>query len=300
MTYLDRFGCLPSLKALSFEGGNVCALSEATDAREWITRYAHSDGYVYPPCANGASGASVFLWRLPATHEISINSAGTDLEEPRYSVVGFVVHLLGLLYGQRCQFHDWWIDGRASVAGQTDHASPADSQVARCVDRALTTWRGWDSTAKLIAINVLFLHARTVQYQHEWERFQAEYQVVDGLYSLAFRSRQMSDRMNGRKRHHGERLEAICHTYGLSEAEERFKYFVKLRNALLHDALWDGRMPGEARSQESFYASLSLHQLSRRAAFAILGMRGDYIASPWWHLGSTRFDLESRASSQAV
>lgn len=229
---------------------------------------------------------------IPASHRLHLDAATAGAEEPRYNAPGFIVHFLGLLYGRRSQFHDWWVDGRSPMRGDIDYAIARTSQLTNCLNRVLERWLTFSIKARLIAINTLFLHSRTVVYRHELERFQAEYQILDALYSLAKESGQLSG--PGKQSHgHATRLKTLCATFGLAEDSARAQYFVDLRNALIHDALWDGRMPGEARSHESVYASLPLHKLTRRAAFAILGLRGEYLISPWWHLGSAYFDLES-------
>jgi hypothetical protein len=290
--YEDRFGFLPELGSLAFEVGAIEPVATLGKAKRWIARYANPDGNVYPPCGRKDSQASVFLWRLPASHRLRLSSAIAEAADPRYSLPGFIVHFLGLLYGRRCQFHDWWVDGRSPVRGDTEYAIGRTAQLADCLNGAVERWLTFSAKAQLIAINALFLHSRTVVYRHEWERFQAEYQILDALYSLAKESGLFAG-LGKRPHGHPERLRVLCATFGLAQDSARARYFVDLRNALIHDALWDGRMPGEARSHDSVYASISLHKLTRRAAFAILGLQGEYLQSPWWHLGSASFDLRS-------
>ena len=72
--------------------------------------------------------------------------------------------------------------------------------------------------------------------------------------------------------------------------QSRVDTIVRLRNDVLHEALWDGRTPGEARSPASVAASMWLDGLSRRVTLALLGLSGQYVRSFWWsrshfHLG---------------
>jgi hypothetical protein len=140
----------------------------------------------------------------------------------------------------------------------------------------------------LVAINCLFLHTHTCVHELEWERFQAEYQVFDAVFALARDTHAIS---RTGVVSHGARLEHLCSEFGIPFDAPKARSMVTLRNDLLHEALWDGRMPGEARSMESAYASYWLHSLSRRALFACLGLRGGYAETAWWGMGTFAFNL---------
>jgi len=119
----------------------------------------------------------------------------------------------------------------------------------------------------------------------EWERFQAEYQVFDALYSIA-RDVGIVSRVP-----HVERIPAMCASFGLPMEATCVATIVRLRNDLLHEALWAGRMPGEARGNEAFHSSFWLDHLSSRLTLALLGINGPYVQSPWWGIISGMFRI---------
>jgi len=121
-------------------------------------------------------------------------------------------------------------------------------------------------------------------YENEWELFQAEYQIVDAVFRIAHKTHQLVD-----PKKHGERIRCLCDFFGIPSDDAKVGHIVKLRNELLHEALWDERMPGEARSPDSLYASIWLHKLTRRLLLAVLGITGTYVQSGWWGMGQTLF-----------
>ena len=206
------------------------------------------------------------------------------MEAARYADAGFPVHLLGFLCGMRCQFYDWWIDGRYWPAIDTDHAAPRVEVLAQVIGRMYDRWRTFGAQQRLVAINALFLQSRTRVYENEWELYQAEYQIFDAVFAVARDTGQVPNPPT-----HGDRIRAMCDHYGIPWEKDKAAFLVQLRNNLIHEALWDGRMPGEARSPESLRASWCLHKLSRRAMLSVLGITGPYVQSAWWGTGRVPF-----------
>jgi hypothetical protein len=292
-TYLDSFGWVPTLPLLEFAIGTVRPLPHIGEIKDRLEQLASPDGYFYGGDEEEKAGPVSFLRRIPASHEIRLPDCASDQSAARYGEAGLLAHLLGLLYGYRVQFFDWWVEGRLRSQSETDHSPPGANHASLCVERALAAWRQWPDRQRTVMINALYLHARADVYQQEWERFQAEYQVVDAVYSVARAVGQLPPPPKRRRDHaHKERMATLCTALGLANDSDKLEAIVALRNELLHEALWDGRMPGEARGEVSFRAPYWLHKFSRRALLATLGLRGTYIGSPWWMLGSFQFDAQ--------
>jgi hypothetical protein len=288
-SYEDKFGYLPYELEFTFSSGKVIPLPRFHKAVEVIQRRTHTDHYVYPPRKSKSARGGASLHRLPSTHLLQLDKRFPDQEQARYGEGGFVMHLLGFLYGHRCHFHNWWIDGRVLVPGEIDHVPPSAKQAGELISRALETWHNLATRQRYIAINVLFLHTRTQMYEFEWERFSNSYLVFDAIYALARDTGILAPNRSAIR--HEDRIGRIADQFGIPLDAEKVKHIVKLRNDLLHEALWDERMPGEARSEISFYASYWLHKLTKRAMFAVLGLKGTYIRTPWWKLNRSLFDL---------
>jgi hypothetical protein len=291
--YTDQFGYLPIDCTLEFAGGLVAPMPDFKKARQDVSNRTQSDGYIYPPivCTRTKkpgwkrwkkvpySERQQLLHRLPSTHYLELYDTFRDQEEARYSVAGFVMHFLGFLYGHRCHFHDWWVDGRVLIKGDIDYSPPRPEKAQEILNHASQTWHNFRERQRQVAINVLALplHARTPFYEMEWERFASEYQLLDAVCWLA----------GGRDK----AMRRLCQRFKIAVDTQKIDRLIRLRNDLLHQVLWDNRMPGEARSESSFYASYWLHKLTRRAMLGVLGFQGQYIRTPWWGRGSFHFDV---------
>jgi hypothetical protein len=301
MAYQDLFGFLPVHETLSLSFGSVTPLPDYQAAAAWVTANAHRDGHLYPPQVHQVrktgddaitekiplSERCALLHRLPASHRLELPSHPDDAESARYGLAGFVMHMAGFLYGHRCHFHDWWLDGRVSIKSRCDYSEPNLREAIYCMEQAAKTWTGWPNRQRTVGLNLLFLKMRTHIYELEWERLQAEYQVFDGIYAVA-RDTGLLGKVS-----HRERIRAVCSLFGVPVDTGRVDTIVTLRNDLLHEALWDGGMPGAARRSAPFYASIWLDHLSRRLILALLGIQAKYIQSVWWALGVRTLDIVS-------
>ena len=284
MTFRDCFGYLPLENSLSLTCGSITPLPELQAVVARAEKHANSEGYLYPDPLHPPAP----LHQLPPTHRIELPSHPDDQEKARYGLAGFLMHMLGFLYGRRCQFHGWWFDGRVSVRNTSDHSEPRVDDAVYCLEQAASTWSSWPDRQKTIMVNALFLKMRTRVYELEWERFQAEYQVLDALYSIA--------RDLGRvgKVSHKEIIPTVCHELGLGIPSDKSQVnlIVALRNDLIHEALWDGGMPGKVGNMRAYYSSIWLDHLSRRLLLALLGIRAKYLRSDWWTIGHWAFSVE--------
>ena len=299
--YDDAFGYLPLDVLARFNGGKICRVVGFEEVLKTVEQWTCIDGYIYPGIDQtaysagrspsnkvGCSAKHAVLHRLPATHMLCLEQQFSDKKEARYGVGGFLIHFLGFLYGYRCQFADWWFDGRVSTRAQNDHNPPRQHELNALLDLAVSRWNHLSIPQQVVAINALYLHSRTFVYELEWERFQAEYQVFDAAFSLA---RTVGHILAKKKISHGDRMRAVCERYSIPFDAAKVSTIVKLRNQLLHEAIWDGRMPGEARSETSALAPLWVNRLTRRLLLGALGFEGKYISGAWWTLSQCRFDI---------
>lgn len=298
--YTDEFYYVPLLGGAMFSGGQIEPVEKLAEIIEAVKGYTNPDGFIYPPIIHTRTGwpkkksrripgseRAASLYKLPVTHTLRLDRDDNNREALRNGDAGFLIHLFAFLYGFRAQFHDWWIDSRVKAKSDTDYHQPRAECVARCIDAAFRRFQIWPSRQQTVAINCLFLHSRIWGHEMEWERFQAAYQVVDGVYALARDTAQLPRRTAP----HADRLSLFCQHFGIAADEEKIQTVVKLRNELLHEVLWDGGMPGTARSNDSFYAAIWLENLGRRMILAALGLTGTYIRSPWWGLSAAFFDV---------
>lgn len=299
----DHFGYLPVKRMFEFEGGTVEPHAAFDAATAWMSKYAFGDGYLYPPLqarsvavADGflevpvnEAGRPCLLHRLPVTHTIHLPGYEKTQEDGRYEIAGFVMHFLAFLFGYRCHFFDWWLDGRVPTRSTADHITSWHRQNNRALRDAVSAWSKWEKRQQTVAINVLYLHSRAPQYEWPWERLQAEYQTFDAVYAIALAQAVVVNVS------HKKRFAAMCDALNLAFDKDKVDAIVDLRNDLIHEVIWDGRMPGEARSDASWRAAPWIHDLTKRAFLALCGVTGEYTSSPWWGLVSQPFLLDENS-----
>jgi hypothetical protein len=297
--YMDRFGYIGQRLDLLIIKGQIRTLPEFDGALEWMRKFGNNDKYLYPPVVHEMLGIPggiteqvpgterpALLHRIPATHEIHLHDVEPVLGAARYGEGGFVVHFLGFLLGWRCQFADWWVDGRISLDGHHDYflVGPPDT-VGTCVDLARSHWRSWRLRERTVFLNALYLHNRTACYEWDWERFQAEYQVLDALCAVAKRTWGL------RHTAHRDRFAAIADCFGIFRNAGLAKEIVSLRDDLIHSALWGGQTPGTA-PEGVFVMPLILHRFNQRLGLAMLGLTSEYVRSNWQSMGQRPFKLD--------
>ena len=300
VTDYDEFGFLPIDLSLNLTVGNISTLPNLELVVEHFYKMANPDKYIYPPISYQTrkvksgkfrkipfSERAVSLYRIPVTHAIKLRSA-LDQAEARRNISGFLIHFLGFLFGYRCQFKDWSIDGRIRTSSDGEHPIPRLKLTESLIQHALDSWQRFPARQRIVATNILYLHQRASNISFEWERLQAEYQVCDAIFALARDTKQLQSQ--GRIGH-ADQLNCLCDLYSIPKNTDIVSKAVRLRNDIIHEALWDGGMPGEARSPESGYISIWLHNLTRRLIFAIFGFQGNFISSKWWFLGQFAFDV---------
>lgn len=296
MKYEDTFGYWPSWESLEFARGVIYPLPDFLESKKAVKAVTHSDGCVYPPTiyqeGEPICGRPAPLHKLPATHVIALRNASADKQKTRTGVAGFIIHFLGLVYGGRHQFGDWWFDGRVRVEDDLEQLMPRREQVASCIDKAVHEWSSWPVEQRRSAINVLHLFGRAAVHERESDRFEAEYLIADSVYALARDTGKLSiSRLRRDPTPHAKRLNLLCKELGLARDARHVRSLVALRNPLLHQALWDKGTPGTPRGDTSFYAAYWLHRLSRRALLSVLGLKGSFLRSPWWMMGVPFFDV---------
>lgn len=273
MPYKDRFGYVPWSESITWTGGKMEPVPEFKEVTESVKRETAADEHLYP------AGQREFMHKLPASHSIELTALSGDQEQLRKGIAGFAIHFLGFLSGHRCQFEDWWVDGRGSTKSQSDFSFASVSDVSFCIEQALRTWSSWIDPMQRVAINALFLHNRMHTYHWDWERFQSTYTVLDAVYRLGDTSHGVN------AIGHAGRINALCLSFNLTQDSAYVSRIVDLRNNLIHEGLWDGGMPGEARSDDAFMAAFNLRRLCSRLFFALFAIEADYIHSPWWSRG---------------
>lgn len=266
----DAFGFTRFRDRVEFSEGGIDPVEEIDAVIAAFDERKAQDGYVYPPSGQGPW----VLHRLPATHSLTLRT-GTSRDESRRTLGGLIIHLFGLLTGSRCQFADWWVDGRVSTSSENGFAAHVGWEVGQSLDAAVPVWDRMQVRDRLVTTNALFLHNRTAVYFWDWERFQAEYQVLDSLYAVARAKGEVH------KCPHRERMRTLAEAYGLAMDHDRMTRIAGLRNDLVHQALWSEGVPTTAVDDFAFRSPYWLHRFNARLALAVLHIPAEVVHSYW-------------------
>lgn len=297
--YTDRFGFLPEKVSASWPDGTVEPVAGFEEAVAWAKAHANRDHFLYPPIIHHrqygpgegpedsvkvpGTERQALLQRVPVTHELVLPDASEDRETQRRGLAGFVVQFLGFLYDYRCQFEDWWLDGRLPMRPATD-AAVAPFHVSTFLVTAVATWRTFSEDNRARVTNALFFHLRSRQYEWPWERFMTAYQALDAGWRVAREERPGLASMK-RRVPHADRIERLCGEFGLHWDAALVERLVKLRNGLLHEALWHGSHPTEAGERELDRMPRYVQLFNVRLFLALLGVDSDFIEGAWTGMG---------------
>jgi hypothetical protein len=291
----DRIGFLDVPMSFTFDGGSLTICPDFDAAKSWVNKNVNQDGFIYPPIVRNvriypSSGKKTWLpktkrpallHRMPPSHDLALKGA-RDIQKSRLGLSGFVTHCFGFLFGTRLQYCDWWLEGRIPIKS-TSNVYVDRKTAESFVSKAIATWKNFDRRNKRVVSNVLYLYAKSGSLEWDWERFQMEYTVFDACHALLMRGRSVGFSP------HRRRFKTVCQSQGLKYNGKLVRKFVKLRNDLLHEALWDGGQINTARGSAAFMASYHLRRFNHRLITAILTGRTEYTSSPWWFLGTRVF-----------
>ncbi len=293
---IERIGFLNAPTNFVFDGGKLLLLPDFRKIKRWVERHANLDGFIYPPMSyrarvNPSTGRKTrvsktrkpaLLHPVPPSHQLILDGV-TDMQKARSSLSGFVVQCFAFLYGTRLQFWDWWFEGRVPIT-PTVNVIVTQTAAERFVSKAIRTWKSLDTRSQMVATNLLYIFSKAGSVEWDWERFQLEYIVTDACYAIA--NRRVHSGIT-----HSKRIQTLCSRYELSYNLDLISTFIRLRNDLFHEALWDGASIHSAGSSESSMASGHFRRFNHRLIASIFAGPSDYTRSDWWFLGPDNFQV---------
>src|SRR5437870_1362871 len=225
-----RFGFLPSDWSFQFKGGSIEPLPDFAERWKDVRKRENpEDGFAYPPPVQkvrypagrpdlkekvAGTERTTLLWSLPASHLLRLSS--TSARNLEREDAWFLVNLLAYLFGVRLKPETWWFDGRVPLQLQRTHTAHFSLATANdFLARSYRTWRSWPKRDRHLLATLLHSHSRAASYEWDWERFSAEYTVLDSLWRVAERRRMVvlppPRKRRGRRRGslHGRRLRAL-------------------------------------------------------------------------------------------
>lgn len=100
-----QVGFLGKKATYRFAGGSITPVPQYPAAQKWIARYAHEDGFIYPPVTRIRRDGQVapnterpsHLHRLSASHRLQLDSF--PAAQQQRGDASFIMHLVGYPHG---------------------------------------------------------------------------------------------------------------------------------------------------------------------------------------------------------
>lgn len=292
---IDKFGFMPERWSLFFDEYEIIPVDDYDEVKKCIDEYTNKDGFYYPPLVHTVkldpiteevkekipkTERPAHLHKLRPSHVIKIKRTIESLEQLRKGPTGFIIHLLGYLFGRRFQFYDWWFDGRIPMRNH-HNVLFAEKDMQDFAQHSFLKWKTWRPDKQKLFTNLLFMHSRATSYEWDWERFMVEYMVLDGCWNF------YSDgKINCP---HSDRLKKILSDLKMKIYEDKIERIVRLRNDLFHETLWDEGQPCSAAGNEAFAISYDIMRINQRLFVALLEYSTNYIYTDWRCLGRWSF-----------
>jgi hypothetical protein len=283
------FGFLPDRLDIEGAGYAVSTTADFEARRAAVLNSCRvADHWYYPPLVerfsvNPPPAAPPLTYQtpfqLPSTHTLAL----TDDDE---HLALWLISILGVIKGYPLKLSKHGHIHRAVVSGGllTDIGHLYDRECIRVLDAAYTFWnQETDHRSQAFAAIHWFLLARV--YPYEFERFVGLYAAFDACYGV-LQAMEIAENVG---RTHYLKPQKLCEALKIAEVpawatiekddDGKFCQLSRLRNALMHDAVYRGEPVGWRPSTEVGNLELEFRGLILRAIIALLRVDCSYTSA---------------------
>lgn len=285
-----QFGYLNEDTQFTWSAGSVAKLE---DFERIVSETAGEpriyDGWCYPPLGSVRRTNSETRqppeveqsFALPPTHQLTLT------EHSLTDCAPFFIALLGFLKGRRLQQQGWQHFYKTPIDSKLCDFLAKDEAIAQTFEVATAFLkRHTDDKVRKLAFGTLHWHLFGQLYEHEFERFDAQYKALDACYKLTCLI-QPSPQL---KVPHAKRALRMCEHFGVeppewvilakdSSGKDTYELATR-RNALAHEAQYAGKPLGFAHPADHRNMELELRNLVARLFLRIIGVDNSYVVSP--------------------
>lgn len=284
-----NFGFLDQAIAIRWAAGSI----EPLGSHEQIVATVKADerhygGCFYPPsrpCQKDIREtkerpAIATGFSLPATHQLRLFDDCQDDDS-----ASFFIALFGFLHGLRLQRDTWQHFSRCPTKPRALCDFVAGSQdVVTTLDIASGFWAAHpDAATRKLVFGALHWHLFAQLYEHEFERFNAQYTAFDACWRLA-RATGLFDTDGG----HTDRAKRLAEALAIPvpqwatplSAGKTECQLSRQRNALVHEAIYAGEPIGFASTAAAADLTLELTGFVARCWLRLIGIDNEYTRSP--------------------
>lgn len=282
-----RFGYLQEPSAIDWSAGTIHPLGDIVSIVERVQTHESAYGdWFYPPLeqaprnSNETKDAPLIPttnFSLPATHLLSFKSQDWTDEG-----ANFIIALFGMLKGRRLQREEWQHFYKVPISQMPTCDFTASKRGIMCaLDKASEFWLTHpEPNIRKLAFGALHWHLFAQLYEHDFEKFNAQYMALDACYRLAAE-------MKGLKNsNHSERASVLCDllevptpVWANIPAGQKTCALSERRNALAHEAMYGGQPVGFTHPAEHKDMTLEMTLLVARLLLRLLGIDNGYAHS---------------------
>jgi hypothetical protein len=285
------FGFLIQETALEFSIGHLKPLANHADIVQRIRSHDRSyDSWFYPPLLPVSSVSNeakvppeipTLSFRLPATHELTLNDPTADDKTAEFYIAVF-----GLLKGLRLQRDGWNHFYKCPTkSGELCDFIATDGEIIQTLNLAAAFWQKHQNLKiRTLMFGAIHWHLFAQLYPHAFEKFNAQYMALDACWKLA----RETSIVSGRSTNHALRPSGLAVALSLQtpswanaiSPSKKECDLSRKRNELAHEALYGGVPIGFAASSEDYRLQLELKNFVARCIFGLLGVKNVYTQSP--------------------
>jgi len=282
-----RFGFLNEPLSVTWRGGTIKPLPNFEEIRSCLEQSPGVyGGWVYPPmrAVLGRGAADKQAWvpgcfALPSSHCLTLKPEAP----PAHS--DFFILLFGFLNGRRLLREGWQHFYKTPIDRKLCDFWSNESSIAWALNKAsdFCAQHGSRDEVMKLAWGALHWHTFAQLYEHEFERFDAQYKALDACYKLTLLTHNSFVKTN-----HATRAMRLCEHYSVEAPHwvvptkisgKETCELAERRNALAHEAMYGGQPLGFAHPPDQGAVELGLKSLVSRLLLSALGMANDYTRS---------------------
>lgn len=268
-----NFGWLKNTKAYEASGIKIFAIDSYDEAIAEVDASSDQDGrWLYPPISyvSKVSGPRVPTSRfeLPITHTIEDKTKSKDTV-----FLEFMIMYYGWLNGQRLNPEGWGhLTKTAIKSGLLTDFIFHEKTIPSLLDKAEIFWQNHqnDGLTNLMT-NAIHWYLYAHSYNQYFERFMAQYMVLDTLYKITM---QVNNKSSA---NHTERIKFVSNTLGMQcpswgVVNNRETEIAKVRNNLIHESSFAGKPIGFGFPSANSYILPNLEGFNCRVIAALFGL----------------------------
>lgn len=283
-----QFGYLNEGTHFTWSAGSVATLEDFDHiVSDMAGEPGIYDGWCFPPLGSVDKTSSAGMpppeiaqsFALPSTHQLELTDNSLTDCAP------FFIALLGFLKGRRLQQQGWQHFYKTPTERKLCDFLANDSAIARTFEVATAFLKQHtDDKIRKLAFGVLHWHLFAQLYEHEFERFNAQYTALDACYRLAVKTTVPAFPDCGG---HAVLAERLCTRFSvpapqwaIRQQDEKSCVLARRRNDLVHESLYCGQPIGFGHPTDHRNMELELTNLVARLFLRTIGVDNGYAASP--------------------